>query len=104
MKCNLDKGVIIPVGLTEELTNKIKDLGFTISDSTIIIAMAISNNEDNFVTLLESIKRKISNENNFFRRFNLSLPGLVRVAKTILYSQLNYLGCILPIPDNNVMR
>ena len=28
----------------------------------------------------------------------MSLPGRINIAKTMLYSQINYIGCILPIP------
>ncbi len=35
-----------------------------------------------------------------WRPFNLSLPGRISIAKSMLYSQINYLGCFLPMPDN----
>jgi hypothetical protein len=33
-----------------------------------------------------------------WRPFNLSLPGRINIAKTMMYSQINYLGCFLPVP------
>jgi hypothetical protein len=39
-------------------------------------------------------------ECNKWQSFNLSLPGRINIAKTMLYSQLNYLGCFLPVSEN----
>jgi hypothetical protein len=33
----------------------------------------------------------------------LSLPGRINIAKTMLYSQINYLGCVLPIPEQTAL-
>jgi hypothetical protein len=35
---------------------------------------------------------------NHWRPFNLSLPGRICIAKSMMYSQVNYLGCFTPIP------
>jgi len=48
---------------------------------------------DNALTIIQ----KIHTQANFWKRFNLSLPGRINVAKTFLYSQINYLGCFLPL-------
>jgi hypothetical protein len=40
---------------------------------------------------------KLRQQTRFGSRFNLSLPGRINIAKTFMYSQLTYLGCILPI-------
>jgi hypothetical protein len=51
--------------------------------------------EKNFVKISNAIKKEI----NFWIRFNLSLPGRIAISKTMLYSQLNYLGSFLPLND-----
>ncbi len=43
------------------------------------------------------ISEKVQNQINHWTRFNLSLPGRICIAKCMMYSQLNYLGCFLPI-------
>jgi hypothetical protein len=48
---------------------------------------------------LAEISNKLKKQVNHWARFNLSLPGRVSIAKTMLYSQINYLGCFLNIPD-----
>jgi hypothetical protein len=41
----------------------------------------------------------VRNKVTFWTRFNLSLPGRIDIAKTMIYSQLNYIGCFLPLSD-----
>jgi hypothetical protein len=43
------------------------------------------------------ISRKIAENIMKWERFGLSLPGRIQIAKTMLYSQLNYLGCFLEL-------
>ena len=54
--------------------------------------------DSNIDTIGEKVRRQI----NFWNRFNLSLPGRISVAKTFLYSQINYLGCFMPFPLNSL--
>jgi len=51
--------------------------------------------ENNGTVILEKIRKQV----NFWNRFNLSLPGRINVAKSFMYSQINYLGCFLPLSD-----
>ncbi len=51
---------------------------------------------------MNDIEDKIRNQIRFWGRFDLSLPGRVSIAKTFLYSQINYLGCFLPIIDEKI--
>ncbi len=51
---------------------------------------------------MNDIENKIRNQIRFWGRFDLSLPGRVSIAKTFLYSQINYLGCFLPIGDEKI--
>jgi hypothetical protein len=46
--------------------------------------------------MLATFKLKVEKQVNYWKRFNLSLPGRIQIAKTMLYSQVNYLGCFLP--------
>ena len=43
----------------------------------------------------KNIRGKVNNQVLFWVRFNLSLPGRICIAKSMMYSQINYLGCIL---------
>jgi len=44
------------------------------------------------------ITGKIQGQISRWRRFTLSLPGRINIAKSMLYSQINYLSCFLPVP------
>ena len=39
--------------------------------------------------------QKFNNIVNFWKRFYLSLPGRISIAKTLLLSQISYIGCII---------
>jgi hypothetical protein len=39
---------------------------------------------------------KVQKQVNTWSRLNLSLTGRINIAKTMMYSQLNYNGCFLP--------
>jgi len=54
--------------------------------------------EDNVSIILEKIRK----QSNFWKRYSLSLPGRINVAKTFLYSQINYLGCFLPMSKQEI--
>jgi hypothetical protein len=70
------------------------DTGFHDCDSLTVLGMKITNDQNMTVaTNFKNIKQKIENQINFWKRFNLSLPGRIDIAKTMLYSQINYLGC-----------
>ncbi len=48
------------------------------------------------------LEDKVDSQIRFWHRFNLSLPGRISVSKTFMYSQLNYIGCFLPIESDRL--
>jgi len=63
--------------------------------------MRICNNtEETLARNFSDIQQKITNQIDFWVRFNLSLPGRINIAKSLMYSQVNYLGCFLPFKSN----
>ena len=44
---------------------------------------------------------KINSAVNRWARFNLSLPGRINIPKSMLYSQVNYLGSVLDLNDSH---
>ncbi len=89
--------MLLVIGDNEQMDNRIEGLGFVISKKVTILGLEIDNNGQ-VVDSLHKITAKIYNQIGIWRRFNLSLPGRINIAKTMLYSQINYLGCFLPIP------
>ena len=100
--CNIEKTVLIPVGITEPISNEIIALGFEIKEKATILGMEISNNMMDFGGCAKKIAEKIKKEANWWNRFNLSLPGRINIAKSMLYSQVNYLGSFLPFTKEQI--
>jgi hypothetical protein len=95
--CNVEKTMLLVIGDNDEFDNRIKDLGFVITKKVTILGLDI-NSKGYMTDSLNNITAKIKNQIGLWKRFNLSLPGRINIAKTMLYSQINYLGCFLPIP------
>ena len=98
--CNFDKTVIMPTNPVDDIIRaSIQDLGFTISDSFKLLGLTICRNLDNINEIYSELVTKINSLINFWTRFRLTLPGRLTIMKTCLVSQLNYIGCFLPMPD-----
>jgi hypothetical protein len=100
--CNVEKTVLLPIGNNTIIDNNIVSLGFTLAEKITILGLEIDKKgymPSNFTKIAD----KIRNQVNTWRPFNLSLPGRISIAKTMLYSQINYLGCFLPLPDETLI-
>jgi hypothetical protein len=95
LQCNVEKTVLMQVGNRPPPTDEILALGFTLVDEIKILGMkidhAIENLDSNFVEIHDSIKNTIG----YWKRYNLSMSGRINVAKSLLVSLLNYLGCFI---------
>ncbi len=99
--CTVEKTVILPIGNNVNFDDRIVTLGFQLADKLTILGLEISNKgftEKNF----DNIVNKIRSQVGAWRPYNLSLPGRINIAKTMLYSQINYLGCFLPVPVETI--
>ena len=89
------------VGQKAPITPEIAALGFSFVNLIKILGMdidaEIENLDANFVRIATSIDKSIS----YWDRYNLTLPGRINVAKSLLVSLLNYLGCFL-MPSRNI--
>jgi hypothetical protein len=95
--CNVDKTVLVPIGIDAVIDDRIRELGFIISDRVTILGLEIDGNgytHNNFARIVDKIRAQVRT----WLPFNLSLPGRIAIAKSMLYSQINYFGCFLPIP------
>jgi hypothetical protein len=99
LECNVEKTNIMPIGNNDPVSAEIRDLGFTICSSLTVLGLKINNDVFNLQENWDGIVQKVRNQIHYWSRFTLSLPGRINIAKTMLYSQINYLGCILPIPE-----
>ncbi len=76
------------------------EVGLAVVDSVTILGLEIIGDSLVFNNNFERICTKIINNISTWNRFNLSLPGRICIAKTMLYTQINYLGCFLRIPPH----
>ena len=60
--CNIEKTVLIPIGVEEEIPASILDLGFEIRQSATILGMEISADTSNFSDSTKKISEKIKNK------------------------------------------
>jgi hypothetical protein len=96
--CNVEKTVLLPIGNNIVIDDQITSLGFVIADKVTILGLEIDRNgitNSNKEKIIEKIRKQIGT----WRPFILSLPGRISIAKTMLYSQINYLGCFMPLTD-----
>jgi hypothetical protein len=82
----------------------IAEIGFCTVDSVTILGLEIEGDSGTFNKSFDKICSKVRNNIAIWSRYNLSLPGRICIAKTMLYSQVNYLGCFLTIPEQFLTR
>jgi hypothetical protein len=99
LECNVEKTTLMQFGAALPITEEIRSLGFEISNSMTILGLKINGDSLDFQENWEKILLKVRNQIRHWIRFNLSLTGRINIAKTMLYSQINYLGCFLPVPE-----
>ena len=108
-KLELDPGILgIPADgvnharLPNIPNNFLVGLGFSIVDNFKLLGLDIKSSLDNTVEIFSGISDKIRKLVQFWERFKLTLPGRLSVMKTWLLSQLNYIGCFLPAPNESI--
>jgi hypothetical protein len=102
--CNVEKTTLLQVGDVGPISQEILDLGFSVVDEVTVLGLTLSGVGADFSQSLQQIGVKLQSQVNHWARFNLSLPGRINVAKTMLYSQINYLGCFLPINNQLISQ
>ena len=100
--CNLEKTALMQVGSELPVPQEIINMGFEIKDEITLLGAKIQNRGVCYAANPPIILQKIRKQGNFWKRFNLSLPGRINVAKTFLYSQINYLGCFMPLTRGEI--
>jgi hypothetical protein len=104
LECNVDKTILMQVGSDSIIEPEILNLGFDVKKEITLLGLIIENDTGNFQKSFDKITNAITREINFWLRFNLSLPGRITIAKAMLYSQLNYMGCFLSMEDESVQN
>jgi hypothetical protein len=100
LKCNTEKTVLMPLGPRVTVSEQIRDLGFCLEEKIHILGMDIDRDlehlDENFERTLLNLKKCVQ----YWSRYNLTLTGRINVIKSLLFSQILYLGnFIMPSAD-----
>jgi hypothetical protein len=100
LKCNTEKTVLMPIGPRVPVSEQIRDLGFCLEEKIHILGMDIDRDlehlDENFERTLLNLKKCVQ----YWSRYNLTLTGRINVIKSLLFSQILYLGnFIMPSAD-----
>jgi hypothetical protein len=104
LKCNLQKSNVLLIGDEPVLTDEMRDTGFSLKDSITVLGFTLTNTDELLSNNTSAIVNKVINQVQFWSRLNLSLPGRINICKSMLYSQMNYIGSVLPVPENLIAR
>ncbi len=99
--CNVEKTTLLPVGHNIQVDDRIRDLGFAVVDKVTVLGLEICRDgvtDNNFVRIVDKIRSIIAN----WIPYKLSLPGRINIAKSLMYSQINYMGCFLHFPTEYI--
>jgi hypothetical protein len=102
LACNVEKTTLMQFGSNDPVPADIREIGFDVKSELTLLGLKIQNSCSTYSASKDSIEERIRNQINFWIRFDLSLPGRGSVSKTFMYSQLNYLGCFLPMERNRI--
>jgi hypothetical protein len=91
-------------GSNKPVPQNILELGFDVKNEVKLLGLKIESNCSNYSASKNDIEDKILSQIRFWNRFDLSLPGRISVSKTFMYSQLNYIGCFLPIETERLVN
>jgi hypothetical protein len=103
LETNVEKTTLMPVGcLHEPLEQSITDLGFEVVTEIKCLGMVINNKANNLQDHFDEKTTKIRQLIGLWGRFNLSLTGRISISKTMLVSQIGYIGCIVTPKQNQL--
>jgi hypothetical protein len=100
LSCNVEKTTLMQIGSADPVPDEILALGFDIQSSIKLLGLNIDSNCSNYTATKNMMEEKVISQVRFWQRFSLSLPGRISVSKTFMYSQLNYIGCFLPMEQD----
>jgi hypothetical protein len=91
----MDKSTIMLMGFEpgEAIPDWIANSGFQVVTKTTVLGCTIEANLNSLAENFESVIQKIAKIKRFWERFDLSLPGRLNIAKSLMLSQLSYIGC-----------
>jgi hypothetical protein len=96
LETNIEKTTIMPIGnLHEPIPQEIVDLGFTVVTEQKSLGLTINNTASNLNQYFDDKIGKVRSLIGKWGRYNLSMTGRIAISKTMLVSQIGYIGCII---------
>ncbi len=96
LETNVEKTSLMPIGcLDEPIEQGIIDLGFELVNSMKCLGLVIKNKATGLMDHFDEKTVKIRQLIGMWGRYNLSLTGRIAISKTMLVSQIGYIGCII---------
>jgi hypothetical protein len=103
LETNVEKTSLMPIGcLDEPIEQGIIDLGFELVNSMKCLGLEINNRASNLTDHFDEKTTKIRQLIGLWGRYNLSLTGRIAISKTMLVSQIGYIGCIITPTANQL--
>jgi hypothetical protein len=104
LETNIEKTTLMPIGnLNEPVSQEIVDLGFKIVTEQKSLGITINNRASNLNRYFDEKIVKVRSLIGLWGGYNLSLTGRIAISKTMLVSQIGYIGCIIT-PSNAQLK
>jgi exonuclease III len=104
LTCNVQKSNILLIGDNPAPTRGITESSLNLEEELTILGFTVNNRDSMINDNWNNIIEKINGLQRIWCRYNLSLPGRINVCKSMMLSQLNYKGCILPATDEHISK
>jgi hypothetical protein len=96
LETNIEKTTIMPIGnLHEPVSQEIIELGFAVVTEQKTLGLTINNTASNLNRYFDTKIGKVRSLIGKWGSYNLSLTGRIAISKTMLVSQIGYIGCII---------
>ena len=99
-KKNAEKTQIFPINCPDNLEPDTTHLGFKTVSTMTILGYHVSNCQDMSEINFNCVLQKIRNQIQTWSKFKLSLPGRIKIAKTVLLSQIGYFSSLIHFNGN----
>jgi Reverse transcriptase (RNA-dependent DNA polymerase) len=104
LTCNVQKSSILLIGENPEPTPEIINSPLNLEEELLILGFTVSNRVSMINENWSKTIDKIKSQQRVWNRYNLSLPGRINICKSMMLSQLNYKGCILPATVETITK
>ena len=103
LACNLDKTVVIPLGINHDKNDILcPELGMVWDDTFTILGFTIDSRLKKLNDNFQNIKEKILNQIKAWTPYNLSLRGRITISKTKLTPQITYVATVLEMDEKTL--